>query len=290
MKERFTVTASSLGSYFNVGFNTPEQQLAYDLGLEEQTFDEASQDRMDLGSYLEDSVLNYFENKLGITITDRNQEVVEVFDGAMRCKIDGYTVYEGEPTVVECKVSNAQSYKFTENKGYHLQCQAYMVAYNVNQVLLLGLYQGKPIFTLIKRDDRVIGLIQDLVEFLWECFHGIKLPSQFPYQIIEEYNPQVATKEVELLDDDLKLTRELYSLNEANKTIDKRIKEIKKILTEKYENIRYADDEFIITISTKSRSGGVDEDQLHMAYPDINLSQYRKPDSTFSTVTFSKVK
>ena len=290
MKERFTVTASSLGSYFNVGFNTPEQQLAYDLGLEEQTFDEASQDRMDLGSYLEDSVLNYFENKLGITITDRNQEVVEVFDGAMRCKIDGYTIYEGEPTVVECKVSNAQSYKFTENKGYHLQCQAYMVAYNVNQVLLLGLYQGKPIFTLIKRDDHVIGLIQDLVEFLWECFSGIKLPSDFPYQIIDEYNPQVATKEVELLDDDLKLTRELYSLNEANKTIDKRIKEIKKTLTDKYENIRYADDEFIITISTKSRSGGVDEDQLHMAYPDINLAQYRKPDSTFSTVTFSKVK
>ena len=28
MKERFTVTASSLGSYFNVGFNTPEQAIS----------------------------------------------------------------------------------------------------------------------------------------------------------------------------------------------------------------------------------------------------------------------
>ena len=72
MKERFDVIASSLSSYFGVGFNTVQEQLDYDLGKEERVVDEEAQDRMDLGIALEDGCLNYFEKKMGIKIDERN--------------------------------------------------------------------------------------------------------------------------------------------------------------------------------------------------------------------------
>ena len=63
MKERYDVIASSLSSYFGVGFNTVQEQLDYDLGKEEKVFDDEAQDRLNLGIALEDGCLNYFETK-----------------------------------------------------------------------------------------------------------------------------------------------------------------------------------------------------------------------------------
>ena len=74
MNSRYNVIASSLSSYFGVGFNTIQEQLDYDLGNEERVVDEEAQDRMDLGNAMEDGCLNYFEKKMGILIDERNSE------------------------------------------------------------------------------------------------------------------------------------------------------------------------------------------------------------------------
>ena len=87
MNKRINITASSLGSYFGVGFNTPEEQLEIDLGKMENIIDEESQDRMNLGNAMEEGCLNYFEGKLNVTITNRNTEILEDFDGLLRGKL-----------------------------------------------------------------------------------------------------------------------------------------------------------------------------------------------------------
>ena len=49
LKVRYYVTPSSIGSYFGVGFNSPEEQFEIDSAQEESTFDADSLDRMELG-------------------------------------------------------------------------------------------------------------------------------------------------------------------------------------------------------------------------------------------------
>ena len=63
IKERFDVIASSLSSYFGVGFNTVQEQLEIDLGKTEKVFDEEAQDRMNLGNAMENGCLDYLKLK-----------------------------------------------------------------------------------------------------------------------------------------------------------------------------------------------------------------------------------
>ena len=76
MKERFYLIASSLGSYFGVGFNTIEEQLEIDLGKRAKEVEPDAQDRMDLGIAMENGCLDYFEKKLNIIIDERNSEYI----------------------------------------------------------------------------------------------------------------------------------------------------------------------------------------------------------------------
>lgn len=290
LKERFDVTASSLGSYFGVGFNSPEQQLAYDLGLEENVVDEASQDRMDLGIYLEDSVLNYFENKLKISITDRNDNLLYAFDKRLKCKVDGLSVYNGEPVVIECKVSNSQSKKFTEDKGYYLQVQAYMEATGYNKAILLGLYQGKPTYRVIERDDKVIELIKEVVDFLYACFNGLSDPSEFPYDVTALYNEQPVIEDVEFTNDDAGLMSELNELRISSKEHNERINELEGYFKSKFENVKYETNDYVAVISTAKRAGGLDIDLVKEDYPDLDESKYKKPDSQYTTLRITKKK
>lgn len=290
LKERFDVIASSLGSYFGVGFNTPEEQLAFDLGLEENIFDEDSQDRMNLGIYLEDAVLNYFENKLSISITDRNDKIHWAFGDRLKCKFDGMAVYLGKPTVIECKVSNSQSKKFTDDKGYYLQVQAYMEASGCDQALLLGLYQGKPVYELIQKDEEVIGWIGELVEFLYACFNGISSPDEFPYDLIAKYNKKPILEEPELTKEDIQLLDELNKLKVGVKETETRIEEIEKYFKGTFSNIKYSGDDYSVTISTASRPGGVDLDMLKIEHQEIDFEKYMKPGSSYSVMKVTKKK
>lgn len=290
IKERFDVIASSLGSYFGVGFNTPEQQLSYDLGLDEAVFTKDAEDRMSLGTELEDAVLNYFEKKLGIEIKERNDAIRWAFDNKLKCKVDGMTILDGTPTGVECKVSNAESKKFTEDKGYYLQCQAYMAATGLDQWVLLGLWQGKPVHRIIKRDDRVINLIGELVNYLFDVFNGIADPNDYPYDIIREYTGAPEIEEADFTDDDKSLLEELYSLKQKSKEDSDRIAELETYFKETFKNVKYSGSEFIATISVSKRSGGIDIDRIKDDYPLLDEEKYRKPDSEYTQLRFSRSK
>ena len=85
MKERFDIIASSLSSYFGVGFNTVDEQLDIDLGLTEKVFDDEAQERLDLGNCMEDGCLNFFEKKLGIIIDERNNEYKYAVNSLLQC-------------------------------------------------------------------------------------------------------------------------------------------------------------------------------------------------------------
>lgn len=291
MSERYNITASALGSYFGVGFNTPYEQLMIDLGLMESEFDDDSMDRMRLGTELEDAVLNYFEYKLKISITNRNLEVLEDFDGKLRLKIDGETIYNGEPTIVECKVSNSTAGIFTKNKGYLLQTQAYMNKYGYNQCLLLGLYLGKPVWTLVKRDDEAIEDIEEMVETVFGILNGLLDESDFPYHLTEKYSGRNGPDEVQTFDeDDLGLAEEYAELAVEYSNLGKRLDEIKDAFKEKYSNMVFKNEDLSVRVTETERKGFLDEISLEMSHPDIDLDKYRKPSSKSKRITITKKK
>mgnify|MGYP001342193116 CR=1 FL=1 len=203
LKQRFYTIPSSIGSYFGVGYLTPEEQLEIDLGIEEREIDNASRDRMELGKKLENATLDFFEDKLGIIITDRNEETLWFYDDKIKGKIDGMTTYNGERTVVECKISNASTGRFTEEINYIMQVQCYMLATETNQALLCGLYQGKPIFEVIYRDEEMINDIKEMTDFIFEVLGGIESFSNYPEHLKKKYSKTTDLVEIHKLPEEL---------------------------------------------------------------------------------------
>jgi predicted phage-related endonuclease len=288
-KSRDYVNSSALGSYFGVGFNSPNDQIEIDLGHIEPEFDEAAQDRMALGRFLEDSAINYFENKLGITVTDRNETLITGLDGRLVGKIDGKTELNGIETVVEMKISNSQSGPFTENMGYILQCQAYMLMTQTKQALLCGLYQGKPIMKIVKRDEQIIDDITRMVTFIHEVLVGINTFDNYPTDILEQYSK---VQLLEIIDNlapkDEEDLMSLAVLKDKKKVLEDQISAIETRLKENYDSGKFENDLISFSISQNERKGGLDEMNLSIWLSangiDIDLEQFRKPTSRYKTL------
>lgn len=288
-KSRDYVNSSALGSYFGVGFNTPNEQIEIDLGNVIPEFDDAAKERMMLGNVLEDSVIDFFEKKLNITITDRNDKMLTFHDGRMKGKLDGMTALKGKRTVVEIKVSNSTMGPFTENMGYLLQVQAYMYATGTEQALLCGLYKGKPLMKIIKRDEEIIEDIKEMADFIHEVLIGLEDFNNYPTHILEKYS------RVTILDDFDEVTAkdeedftELLTLKEKKKTLDGQIKEIENRIKANFEPGKFENDYLNLSLSQNSRKGGLDEAnlELHLASQgiDINLNDFRKPGSSYKVI------
>jgi hypothetical protein len=285
-KERLYTTPSSLGSYFGVGFNSPEEQIQIDLGLVTPEFDDDSKARMLLGRTLEDSVLNYFEEAMNIKITDRNDNMMLFYDGKIKGKMDGLTTINGKKTVVEAKVSNASYGVFTENKGYILQCQAYMLATEAEQTMLCGLYQGKPVYKLIQRDEEIIQDIKDITDFIVNVLMGLDDFDNYPTEILEKYSNYKPLPTIEeLSDEELNDLSKLATYKEEEKRLKKKIKVIDTKLKENYDEGIYEDDRFKVTVSNRSRKGGFDESSFSIEHPDLELTKYRKPDTYYKVLS-----
>lgn len=290
LNERFTVQASSLGSYFGVGFLPPEEQLQVDLGLIPNDFDEEAEKRMRLGRMLEDGILNYFEEEFGTPITNRNIEVHTGFDGMLRYKVDGEMVYNGEPTVVEAKISNA-SEAFTLSKGYYLQCQAYMGAMGYKQCMLLGLYQGKPIYRLIYRNEAVIDMIKELVVSVFAILNGMDDIESYPYDIVKLYTGKDRQSAVQdILSEDVELIEELAKLKKIIKTYEARIDEITDYFKNQYNSISFAGDGYTFTVQERTRRGGVVEEAFVQEHPEIDLDKYRGREISYKIVSVREKK
>lgn len=286
MKERFAVAASSLGSYFGVGFNDPLKQLMIDTGQIEDEPDEDALDRMELGNILEDASLNVLEYKLGIKITHRNTEVEDALDGKLRIKLDGETIIDGVDTVVENKVSNSKTKVFTSDKGYEFQCQAYMMHRGWDQALLGGLYQGKPIWKFIHRKEDMIEDIKIMVDAVYGIMNGILSEEDFPWYLVEKYSNKVVVDHYDVFDpiEDGEYLERLPELNDSIKALTEEKDAIVDYLKNKYDAVAYSDDNYTLSVSSYERKGSLDTLTLEMEHPEIDLSKYQRPGTTITTV------
>lgn len=290
-KMRFYTTPSSIASYFGVGFNTPEDQLAIDLALTEPVFDDATRDRMKLGKFLEDATLNYFEDKLGIVITDRNDKYLELYDGKIIGKVDGRTVIDGIETIVENKISNAQN-KFTDELAYLFQVQAYMID-GTPQVLLCGLHQGRPIYKIIKRDEEMIADIKEMTDFIVNVLMGFEDFSNYPTHLLEKYSQAKILQPFEEVTEEqeqefirlIELKEQIKELEAEAKLIENKIKD--NFGEGKWEAVDELGNKYSVTLSETTRKGGIDLDKLSIENPGLDLTKYAKPDTTFKTLRTS---
>lgn len=288
-KIRNYITPSSLGSYFGVGFLSPEEQIEIDLGNKEQYFDEEAQARLMLGRNLEDAALNYFEEALGIIITERNDQLINFYDNKMKGKIDGMTIFNDVETVVENKISNARSYKFTENLGYHFQVQSYMLATGKKQALLCGLYQGKPIYKIIPRNEEMIEDIKTMVDFVYDMLMGFETWENFPYNLVEKYSGKTILEDIKNISEgEIDTISELAELKEERSSLDKEIRAIESQLKEKWNTGKYENDNIKLTISEVRKRGSIDIDRLSIDHPEINYSNYIKDDIVYKTIKVNK--
>ena len=288
-KIRNYVTPSSLGSYFGVGFLSPEEQIEIDLGNEEQYFDDEAQARLMLGRNLEDATLNYFEEALGIIIEERNDELINFYDNKMKGKIDGITMFNGIKTVVENKISNSKSYKFTDNLGYHFQVQAYMMATNTEQALLCGLYQGSPTYKVLHRDDEMIQDIKTMVDFVYEMLMGFESWDNFPYDLVTKYSGKTPLDNIEdISEDEIELLEELSDLKAEKTTLEREIKAIEDKIKSKWETGKYEDERVKLTISEIRKRGALDLDRLSIEHPEIDYTKYLKEDTVYRTMKVIK--
>lgn len=287
IKERFDVIASSLSSYFGVGFNTVQEQLEYDLGLEENIVDDEAQDRMNLGIAMEDGCLNYFETKMGILIDERNSEYKYACDGKLKCKRDGRTFLDGVETGWENKYSNSSSGPFTEDLGYQIQCQAYMMAWGLDQWVLAGIHCGKPIYKLIKADADIQADIEKIVEAVVEIEMGLREIEDYPWDIVEKYSSQKRLKE--LNDEDLEqydkdLLNSLGKLKQKKKEIEDKISELENYAKVKYEDSKWEDSDFKYTISTNTGKQTFDKNTFSIENPTIDITKYYIAGNSYRTI------
>ena len=284
---RINVIASSLSSYFGCGFCTIEEQLDIDMGIAEKEFDADAQDRMDLGNAMEDGCLNYFEKKLNICIDERNSEYKYACNGLLKCKRDGRTFLDGVETGVENKYSNSKSEVFTDSFGYELQCQAYMMAWGLDQWLLCGMHQGKPKHKLIKKNEELQKDIEEVVTVVASILMGITPREEFPYHIVEKYakvNPVKTLSGDELEDYDKEILHRIGELKTEIAISKKELDELEEYAKTHYTDSKWQDDDYKYTISTGTRKGDIDKDKLSIEHPDIDLEKYRKPDTSYVTL------
>ena len=287
LNSRYNVIASSLSSYMGVGFNTPQEQLDFDLGNEERIVDDEAQDRMNLGIALEDGCLNYFEKKMGISIDERNSEYKFAFNEQLKCKRDGRTFIDGVETGVENKYSNSASECFTDSLGYEIQCQAYMAAWGLDQWLLCGMWQGKPVCRIIKRNEELIKDIETIVNSVVEIMMGLRDIEDYPWDIVEKYSKQKQLKV--LTDDDMEdydkqLLNSIGKLKAQKKVIEDKLKELEDYAKTHYEDCKWEDDDYKYTISTTSGKSTFDKATFSIENPTLNINKYYREGASFRTI------
>lgn len=287
MKERFDVIASSLSSYFGVGFNTVQEQLDIDLGKAAKEFDDDAQDRMNLGNAMEDGCINYFETKMGILIDERNSEYKYACDGKLKCKRDGRTFLDGVETGWENKYSNSSSGPFTEDLGYEIQCQAYMMAWGLDQWVLAGMWCGKPYYKLIKANPEIQADIETIVDAVVEIEMGLREVDEYPWDIVAKYSKQVKLKE--LNDEDLEqydkdLLNSIGKLKQQKKVIEDKLQELEGYAKNHYDDSKWEDKDFKYTISTSNGRATFDKATFSIENPTIDIMKYYKEGTPFRTI------
>ena len=250
---------------------------------------------MRLGNILENPALDYWEQELGILITDRNEELLHFYENKMVGKLDGMCVYQGVKTVVENKISNSNFKNFTDNFGYILQCQAYMMATDTTQALLLGLQNGKPALKILYRDDDLIEDIKKVVDFAYGVLIGLEEFEDFPIEVTQKYNNVAILDEFnEVSAEDEEMFARLITLKAQKKALETNLKAIEVEIKERFTIGKFENENFKITLSNGTRKGSlnINELSIHMAKEGIkiDLDKFMNPPSTYQTIRTKVVK
>lgn len=282
----FYLRASSLGSYFGVGFNDPEEQYAIDTGAKEVVFDDDAKARMELGTKFEETILDYFETKLGVIIDERNEETLHIYGGKIHGRMDGKGLYNGEPTVFEAKMSNSKSKRFVDSKGYEIQVHCYMMDDpNVTQAMLLGLQNGQPTFKVIRRNESMIRDIKEMTDFILGVHAGENSWDDYPWHLVDKYSDSASLKPMEnITEDQTRMAQEIAELSDNIKALEAEKKALEKEFKKNLGVGKYSDASIEFSYREQSRRGGIDIDRLIMDYPDLDVDMYRKEDSRFKVL------
>lgn len=285
LKARTYVRPSSLGSYFGVGYNDPMTQFKIDTGVIEEEFDEAAQDRLNLGIEFEDASLNYFEEKFHCIIGNRNDKVYEIYDGKMRGKIDGMTWIDGEETVVENKISNSASEPFTSKLGYVIQVHCYMMATNTRKGLLCGLQNGKPIYRFIPYDQQIVNDIKIMVDFVVGMMKGEKTWLDYPADVAARYNKKALLPSITDMDADTEANMiRLVELRSQKSALEREIDAIMETITTRYEAGIYDKDGLKVIVTPVEGRVSYDIATLSLDHPEIDLSKYTRKSADYKQV------
>jgi hypothetical protein len=224
---------------------------------------------------------------MGILIDERNSEYKYACDGKLKCKRDGRTFLDGIETGVENKYSNSSSECFTDSIGYVIQCQAYMMAWNLDQWILCGMWQGKPSYKLIKKDVEIQNDIETIVDAVVEIMMGLREVDDYPWDIVEKYSKQKQLKV--LTDDDLEdydkqLLNSVGKLKAQKKAIEDKLKELEDYAKTHYEDSKWEDSDFKYTISTSAGRATFDKATFSIENPTIDIMKYYKEGTPFRTI------
>lgn len=286
---RTQLQASAVSSYMGIGFRTPEEQFLIDTGQEKPVFTKEQQLRMELGNYLEEGTLNYFEtaNWLNEPIFDRNTEVREGLNGMVRYKIDGRT----EDAVVDAKITSGEQ-AFVFNKGYLCQLHIYMMAEGLRKAHLIGVHQGTPKWRTLHFDDEFAQDILEVVTYVYGMLNGINDWDNYPYHILDKYSSVIYDKdnEQQLQKAHLTLVEEYLDLNEKIKLLETRKKEIAEEFNSNYKYVDFKDNNYKVKIAEQSRKGSFDLSLLLIDYPELDIDKYTKEPTVFPKIDIRRVK
>lgn len=164
------------------------------------------------------------------------------------------------------------------------------MAWGLDQWLLCGMWQGKPRMKLIKKNEEIQNDITELVTVISSILMGISSIEDYPWDIVEKYAKVTRVKSLnddDIEDYDKELLHRIGELKDEIKVRETECKELEEYAKTHYADSKYQDEDYKYVISTGERKGGFDENKLSIEHPEIDLTQYRKPSTTYTMIRVS---
>jgi hypothetical protein len=136
----------------------------------------------------------------------------------------------------------------------------------------------------------MIADITEMVQAVYEILNGFKAKEDFPYHLVEKYNPSLLVVSDEfdeadtfILDKVIELTAEIEGLTTMKNGLTDYLKD-------KYTALKASTDTCNISVFETVRKGSINMTNLQNDYPDVDFEKYRDEPSTSKTVRVTKRK
>jgi putative phage-type endonuclease len=248
------------------------------------------------GRDLEDYVARRFIEHTGISVDFTNQFSVNPLYPFAHANLDRKVV--GQNAGLECKTTSSLNLKKFKNgeypAQYYVQCVHYMAVEGLDRMYLAVLVLGRAFYVfVIDRDEEEIRWLMNEERIFWENYVQTEVPppgdgSEDATDAIGEVYADAEDVCVPLVDRE-ELIKEYLDVTARTKALERRAEEIKQtIMLDLKEASRGSCGPYRVSWTPQSRAT-IDQTALSLAYPDINLDDYRKV-SKFRRFTIKEVK